>query len=366
MHRKADGKLFGIDATTTPEYAWRRWISLIVGTTVTIFFIWLIVRRLSFDELAQAFAAMDLRLLPVALVGLAIGYAARITRWWVMLRAGAPDLGWSCTGRIFLMGIAANNVLPLRAGDVFRLFAFRSQPGLEPSRVGGTIIVERLLDLVALLVIFVIVLPFVPAGHSVGQLTTVATWAAALALGTLIGVIALPSFERRVLGRLIETPWIRSSPLLVKSLAAASTLFDAITRLGTPRRLAAIVFLSAVAWAFEGSVFLVAAIASGVSGEPLAAFFALPVATLATLFPSSPGYIGTFHFFAMQAVIVFGTLAGPAALFAITAHLLLWLPTTLAGFACFLWLVLRGRDSETRLLTTSDDRGRKDCKIANV
>ena len=126
----------------------------------------------------------------------------------------------------------------------------------------------------------------------------------------LIGVIALPSFERHVLRRLIETPWIRRSPLLVKSLAAASTLVDAITRLGTPRRLAAIVFLSAVAWAFEGSVFLVAAIASGVSGGPLAAFFALPVATLATLFPSSPGYIGTFHFFAMQAVIVFGTLGG--------------------------------------------------------
>ena len=71
-----------------------------------------------------------------------------------MLRAGAPDLAWSHTGRIFLMGIAANNVLPLRAGDVFRLFAFRNQPGLEPSRVGGTLIVERLLDLVALLADF--------------------------------------------------------------------------------------------------------------------------------------------------------------------------------------------------------------------
>ena len=133
-----------------------------------------------------------------------------------MLRGGAPALAWLHTGRIFLLGTAVNNVLPLRAGDVFRMFAFRNQPGLEPSRIGGTLIAERLLDLVALLAIFVIVLPFVPAGHSMGPLTTIASWAAALALLALIGVIALPSFERQVLGRLTGTPWIRSSPLLVE------------------------------------------------------------------------------------------------------------------------------------------------------
>ena len=365
MQRAADSKHLGIDTSTSPNRA-RRWISLIVGTAVTVFFVWLIVRRLSLDELARSFVALHFRLLPLALAGLAVGYAARITRWWVMLRGGAPALAWLHTGRIFLLGTAVNNVLPLRAGDVFRMFAFRNQPGLEPSRIGGTLIAERLLDLVALLAIFVIVLPFVPAGHSMGPLTTIASWAAALALLALIGVIALPSFERQVLGRLTGTPWIRSSPLLVESLAAASALVNAITQLGTPRRFAAIVFLSAVAWVFEGSVFFIAAIASGVPGRPLAAFFALAAATLATLFPSSPGYIGTFDFFAMQALIVFGASAGTAALFAITAHLLLWLPTTLAGFACFIWLVLRGGDRETRFRTTNNDPGRKDSRIANV
>ena len=344
---------------TGSDTAWRRWISMVIGTAITIIFVWLIVRRLSFDELVQAFAAMDLHFLPFAVVSLAIGYTARITRWWVMLRVGAPLLAWPHTARIFLMSITANNLLPLRAGDIFRLFAFRGQPGLETSRVGGTLIVERLLDLVTLLLIFIFVLPFVPAGRSTGQLTTLATWGAGLAVAALIGLLALPSLESRVLRRLIETPWIRSSPMMSRPLAAASTLVDAITRLWTPRRLAAIVLLSVLIWTFEGGVFVVALVASRVPASLLAAFFALAAATLGTLFPSSPGYIGTFDFFAMQAVSVFGALAGTAALFAITTHLLLWLPTTVAGFVCFLWLVVFDHDSKIILHPRKDPRRKR-------
>jgi hypothetical protein len=63
--------------------------------------------------------------------------------------------------------------------------------------------------------------------------------------------------------------------------------------------------------------------------------------TLATLLPSSPGYVGTFDYFAMQGIIAYGAAKEPAAAFTLLAHILMWLPLTVVG-GLFL-LAPRGR-----------------------
>jgi uncharacterized membrane protein YbhN (UPF0104 family) len=284
-------------------------------------------------------------ILPLAVASLAIGYAARITRWWLMLRASAPTLGWTSAGAPFLISIAANNVLPLRAGDVLRMFAFRGDSRLGPSRVAGTLIVERLLDLLSLLIIFVAVLPAIPAGEHAGSLRTLAIWAGAAGLVGVAGLFCLPIVERFILEPLSRWTFVVSTPLAGKAIGAARMLIGTIGNLMDPRRLAGLMLLSGVAWVFEGGVFIVAASAVGIDASAVASFLALAVATLSTLIPSSPGYVGTFHFFAIEAARLFDAPPAAAAVFAIVSHLLLWLPTTLAGLFVFLWASVRGGHS---------------------
>src|SRR3954468_10065094 len=133
---------------------WRRWIRPVLGLAITVVFTMLVLSRLPLAELPQHLASVNGLYAVPALACVVLGYSSRILRWWRMLHATAKDLRWKDVAAPFMIGIAANNVLPLRAGDILRLFAFSGRPGAEPTRVGGTLIVERLLDLLVLLFIF--------------------------------------------------------------------------------------------------------------------------------------------------------------------------------------------------------------------
>ena len=91
---------------------------------------------------------------------------------------------------------------------------------------------------------------------------------------------------------------------------------------------------------FEGSVFWCVAKAMPAITQPVAGWLALPVGTLATLLPSTPGYVGTFDFFVIKAAEAMGNPAAAAAGFALMVHLVLWLPATLTGGACALYWLL--------------------------
>ena len=65
-----------------------------------------------------------------------------------------PGLTWrQCAGPL-LGSFAANNILPFRAGDVLAAFAFNSRLKVSSGIVLATLFVERLLDLLMVLVLF--------------------------------------------------------------------------------------------------------------------------------------------------------------------------------------------------------------------
>jgi uncharacterized membrane protein YbhN (UPF0104 family) len=92
-----------------------------------------------------------------------------------------------------------------------------------------------------------------------------------------------------------------------------------------------LVLWSGLAWLAEGGVFWGAALALPSLAAPLAAWLALPVGTLATLIPSTPGYVGTFDFFTVRAMTALGNGAAAATAYALLVHVLLWLPPTVVG-----------------------------------
>lgn len=331
-------------ATTRSSSAAARAAKFVIGLVVTAVFVWLLFGNVSLTDLAGAIASADLRFVPAGLACLVIGYAARITRWWLMLRAGDTisaqadePLSWRAAATPFLTSIAVNNVAPLRAGDVLRVFAFRGRADLGPARVLGTLVVERVLDLCTLLVILFVVLQFVPDGRVPSSIARTAAIVAGVGAVAALGLLIGPAVGGRMVRALQRIAAVQSVPFAPKLLAFAAGLCDSMRAiLGGGRRVILYFALTGVAWAFEGGVFLAAAFAIHLAENVAAAsYFALAAATLATLLPSSPGYVGTFHFFAAEAVAAFGAPAATAAGFAVLAHSLLWLTTTIGGFLAF-------------------------------
>lgn len=312
----------------------KRYLKPAIGLVLACAFVWLIARQIDPAELGRAFAGTDAGWVAAALVAFCGGYACRIARWRAMLARDNPQLAWSdCAGPL-LASFAANNVLPFRAGDVLRAFAFNSRLGTTSGTVLATLFVERLLDLLMVLVLFGAALA--AFGLDASALAGVGS-AMLIVLGlAILGVLLFPqSFAplARWGGRLAA----RVSPRIGDKL---NTEIDrglaTLGHLASGSTMARLVGWSIAAWLFEGCVFWFAALAVPGLAEPLAGWLALPVGTLATLIPSTPGYVGTFDYFTVRAMTALGNGQVVATAYALLVHALLWLPPTLAGGAYLL------------------------------
>ena len=72
--------------------------------------------------------------------------------------------------------------------------------------------------------------------------------------------------------------------------------------------------------------FLVIALSIPEITNNLAAWIALPVGSLSTLIPSSPGYIGTFDYFTANSMFVMNNTYSSSVAYAFIVHIVLWLP----------------------------------------
>ncbi|OQK16713.1 lysylphosphatidylglycerol synthetase [Methyloprofundus sedimenti] len=301
-----------------------------LGLVFASFFIWLIAKQVNFAELSSVLANTNPEWIFAALVAFCCGYACRIARWRKMLLQDSPTLSFkNCAGPL-LASFAVNNVLPFRSGDVMRAFAFNRQLKTSSGIVLASLFVERLLDLLMVLLMLGAALTMFHLDFErfagVGSMMLIS-------LSLLIILVLL--FPRlftpliRVLNRII----IKLSPgfgykLAVEINKGLNTLLH-LAKKGTMLKL---ILWSCAAWLSEGMLFWCVAMALLPAIElTQAAWLALPVGTLATLIPGTPGYIGTFDYFTIKAMTSLGNTTAASTAYALLVHALLWLPPTLTG-----------------------------------
>ncbi len=127
--------------------------------------------------------------------------------------------------------------------------------------------------------------------------------------------------------------WARSRwPLAGPVTDAVLRLSQAISTLSSPLLLGRLAMLSVLAWLLEGGAFFAVGHALGLGLPPQATLLALAVGTLSTIIPSSPGYVGTFHYFTAVTIAAFGIGEVESTAYAVVVHGLLWGSTTACGF----------------------------------
>jgi uncharacterized membrane protein YbhN (UPF0104 family) len=121
-----------------------------------------------------------------------------------------------------------------------------------------------------------------------------------------------------------------------------------VATLSRPLFLMRIGALSVLAWLAEGAAYYAVGQALGVGASVQVALLALAVGTLATMIPSSPGYVGTFHYFVARVVGGFGAGTVAATAYAVLIHALLWLATTTSGFIALAFSGMGGARSKRK------------------
>ncbi|MBN2146579.1 MAG: flippase-like domain-containing protein [Anaerolineales bacterium] len=300
------------------------WKRLLPGLLVSVLALAVVFSLIDLDDFLQAVRQADWRYL---LVG---GF---ITLPWLFVRAFVwrTLLQEKAAYRdVFLTlneGYLLNNILPFRLGEVGRAFLLGGKSSLAFWQVIPTILIERAIDLIIAVGLFLSTLPFV-----VGV-----DWAQQAALGTglIVGfglvLLYIMAHNRPRVLNLVEKAG-RRWPLVQRlSGERVSAFFEGLSILTSLRR-----FLIALTWMLFNWLLGVLQYdlllrAFFPHAQPLWAAFALGAGALGLAAPSSPGGIGVYEATMVGALAVFDPNLSAAAAFAVSAHIFNYAITGLIG-----------------------------------
>lgn len=269
-------------------------------------------------------------------------YVLRAVRWRVMLAPlGGVSLGYAF--RATVIGFAASFVLPARAGEFIKPWLVARREGLDPTATFATVVIERMLDLVAVLVLLGVFLLVFDPGVAVLDPALFAAirgggLAAAGAAVAGMALLMVCASRPEVLARLVAalTGWLPArARTLVRELAAAFAGGLAVVR--DPARLATALAWSLPLWIVIAAQIWVVSLALGVAMPAAGSLLIMALLVVGVAVPT-PGAVGGFHeAYRIGATAFFGADNDHAVGAAIVLHAVGFVPTLVAGA----WLMAR-------------------------
>ena len=277
----------------------------------------------------------------------------RSLRWTVMLRHLKPV----STMRLYpvvTIGYMANNLLPMRLGELVRSYYVGEREGINKAAALVTVLVERVFDALTLLFFVAVVALFVPVsgivesfGERFGVPETVIVLGFSLpfvaAFGTLV-LLALFPERARVLALFAARPLPERLRLMADSLTGM--LLQGLAPLRDPRKLAVLFVLSIPIWLTEAAVFWIMGFPFGIydahdgPGEMAATMVLVTsITNIGSSVPAAPGGLGLFEIIARETLVLspLSSVDRPvAAGFAVVVHAVILLPMIVLG-QVFLW-----------------------------
>jgi uncharacterized protein (TIRG00374 family) len=237
-------------------------------------------------ELPGKILAANPLLLLVAFVIFYAGFPIRGLRWAVLIRATGYPLRTRDSTEIIFISWLVNCLVPAKLGDLYRAYLLRLNAAVSLSRTFGTVFIERILDLFAIVVLG-LAAGFVSfRGRLPGDVQVVFAIGVALVIILAFLLLTLRNFGRRVLTRL---------PIPEKVLEFYDRFEEGVFSAIGLRQIPILLLLTVVIWSTEAFrlLFVVQALGFpdvhlGISG----AFFVALTGSLLTAVPFTPAGLG--------------------------------------------------------------------------
>jgi uncharacterized protein (TIRG00374 family) len=306
----------------------RGWIFF--GFAISLLALYLALRGVQWGQVAAALERARYGELVLALLWLGVSLALAGLRWRTIINRA--EISWVHATSALVMGLMTNNLLPGRLGEIVRALLLGRKTRLSTAHLMATVVIDRVFDLSVLVFLGLLVLIFAPP---LPWVRPMAVGGSLVLLGALlmIGALISPAGSRG-LSKLeqILIPH-RFRPRLI-GLRQEFQL--GLKSIETFHRALLISFLSVLIWGAMGLSLLYTLLAFGLE-PPLWGLGLLLVAlNLGGLLPSSPGYVGTYHFLAVVSLGALGVPKAEALSLAFVSHAIWYVPQTSLGLL-LLW-----------------------------
>ena len=329
---------------------WHLWLGIAVSLLLLLFLAWQVYRIDDPAGLIDELAAANYFYLIPAVAVYFIGVWFRAMRWQFLLNP-LRDFPVRRLYPIVIIGYAANNLLPMRLGELVRSYYLARRENFSASSALGSVAVERVFDGLTLIALVGLTVPWLLL---MGQFD----WTAGVSqsTATILAVVVLLVFGGFLLLFTLMAAWRgfsnlveRLLSLLPGKLGAVAIRFyvsfsAALSILDSPRKHLALICFSLPVWFCEFVVYLLVSYCFDLGSHfdsfgvyLLAIALLTATSNLATGIPSAVGGIGPFEVVAQQTLVALGVGVGLAIDYALVVHLVaLWLPVNIVGLA-ILW-----------------------------
>jgi glycosyltransferase 2 family protein len=282
----------------------KRRLRVIAGVAISVLFLYLAARGIDWAELGRLFRTANYAyLIPAFLLLIAIN-GVRAYRWRVLMY---PDGNQLSLPRVFWfvnIGYFFNNVFPAKLGELVRGYlagrAIRGGIG----RALSALLLERLLDVLSVVVLLVVLIPFVDLPPWAARAGLIFGGAA---VGGTVALLVLSRFGDAGVAWLWR--YVGRIPLVghAKVRGAVENLVRGFGVLSVGRAIPGIILGSALVWLGYATFNYTIMAAFHMTDLPFSAAALVLCATgFSMVLPSSPGAMGVFEWAGVQALAVYG------------------------------------------------------------
>jgi glycosyltransferase 2 family protein len=288
-----------------------------VGLVGTVAFGYLALRGIHWHQVWVALRTSNYWWAIPAVAVLVLSVLVRAARWRLLFRRerrpGLPNL----TASLFVCHFF-NVILPARAGEIARIVDLNRRERTPMAETSATVVLERIYDILALLVLLFVLVPWLP---HISWLLAAGVLAAVLvaAAGALVVVVSVYG-ERAI--RWIVRP-LRRLPFAAERIEGAPTnIAHGLAGIRNWRLALGVFVWSAASWVVIGVAFWLMSLGFDLRVGLLAGIFVAIATTLAQIIPSLPASLGVFEAATVVALRAYHVTDAKALSYALVLHAL--------------------------------------------
>lgn len=312
-------------------------MAVLLGLALSALFVYLGFRRVDANALVAEIARASVSLLSLVVVLKVLAFFLASVRTVLLLRPiGAYPLGVAF--RSVLLAFTANNLFPLRTGELFRIDYLARHGSASRSSCLAVVLLERLLDSFVLLSIFLGALPAAALGFAAGRPLIYLGLSFVSAIAAATWISRRPAIFVALIRRIFSLVGERLSATMARQ---AGTFAEGLAGLHSMPRVVGAVAATIAFWISSLVSIRIWFWAFDLALPWYAPVLVLGFAAFGSALPASPGQIGTYHYFVILALTTLNVDPVVARSTAIVGHAVSFVPLTLAGIPLLVRYLMR-------------------------
>ncbi len=309
-----------------------KYSKLFLATLLSIIGLFFAFKGENLDELSYHMVRVDITGITLASILLILSCFVRAFRWQLLLRP-FDHITFSQVFGATMVGYFGNGVLAFRLGELLKAYSVtKNNKKINLMQSFGTVIIERILDVGAVIAIFALLIPWFPFDDKY-----IKYGAFGFTGITLIIIFSLYLAIKYSWINKIKGYKIFKSKHGQKLLLSFDSLFEGLTILNRTNSSLQIISSSIVLWSIYFIETIILIKACGLDMGVIDAGIILFLGSIAIGIPALPGSAGTYDAgIKYSLIIVFGIASERALNYAIISHAVAYFPLLIIGFFYFL------------------------------